>query len=83
MKTFTNLRVTEIKDGKVLAVDKDWNIREFEADTVVNAMGYVANTGVYEALIGKVPRLYRIGDCIKPRKMLDAVHEAAYIARQI
>ncbi len=83
VKMYTNLRVTDIKDGKVIATDREWNKREFEADTVVNAMGYVANTGIYEALSGKVPRLYRIGDCIKPRKMLDAVHEAAYIARQI
>jgi len=66
-----------------LTVDKEWNAREFEADTVVNAMGYVANTAVYEALVGKVPRVYKIGDCIKPRKMIDAVHEGAYIARQI
>ena len=80
---FTSMRVYEIKDNMVLALDKEWNNHQFEADTVVNAMGYVPNTTLFEALEGEVPEIYKIGDCLKPRKILDAVHEAAYIARQI
>lgn len=30
-----------------------------------------------EALKAKVPALYQIGDCVKPRKMLQAIREGA------
>jgi thioredoxin reductase len=55
----------------------------FEADTVVNAMGYVPERNSRKTLKSQVPELYLIGDCVKPRNILHAVHEAAYVARQI
>jgi len=36
-----------------------------------------------ERIEGLVPQLYAIGDCVKPRKALDAVHEAYAVAREI
>lgn len=83
VKIFTDMQIQEITDEEVIALDKDWRRYKFEADTVVNALGYVPNTTLGEALSGKVPELYKIGDCVKPRNMFHAVHEAAYVARQI
>jgi 2-enoate reductase len=83
IKTFTGIKIQEITDAEVIAIDKDWKTYAFEADTVVNAMGYVANAGLEEALRGKVPEVYVVGDCVQPRNLLYAIHEAAYVARQI
>lgn len=80
---FTSMRIDEITDEGVVATDKAWRNVRFEADTVVIAMGYAVDTTLYEALKGEVLELYRIGDCVKPRRIADAVREAAYIARQI
>lgn len=83
LKVFTNMNVVEITDKSLVAIDKEWRRHEFEADTVVLSMGYTPNTAIYEALVGKVPELYNIGDSRKPRKIVDAIHEAACLAQQI
>ncbi|MBN2098026.1 MAG: FAD-dependent oxidoreductase [Dehalococcoidia bacterium] len=54
-----------------------------EADTVVIATGSKAETGLYDALQGALPEVYRIGDCIKARTCCEAIEEAALIARKI
>jgi 2,4-dienoyl-CoA reductase-like NADH-dependent reductase (Old Yellow Enzyme family)/NADPH-dependent 2,4-dienoyl-CoA reductase/sulfur reductase-like enzyme len=83
IKTFTNMKIQEISDEGVVAIDKDCKSYRFDADTVVNAMGNIPDTTVGEVLKGEVRELYLIGDCVKPRNILHAVHEAAYVARQI
>ncbi|MFZ0451608.1 MAG: mycofactocin system FadH/OYE family oxidoreductase 2 [Desulfatiglandaceae bacterium] len=55
---------------------------DFEGyDTVVLAAGNVANDGLYFALKGKVKELYRIGDCLAPRKADMAIVEAHRVGR--
>jgi 2,4-dienoyl-CoA reductase-like NADH-dependent reductase (Old Yellow Enzyme family)/NADPH-dependent 2,4-dienoyl-CoA reductase/sulfur reductase-like enzyme len=83
IKTFTNMQIQEIKEGGVVALGKEWKRYEFEADTVVNALGYVPDTSLGDALDGEIRHLYRIGDCVRPRNILHAVHDAAYAAQQI
>jgi 2,4-dienoyl-CoA reductase (NADPH2) len=83
VKTIANMQIQEITDDGIVALDKEWKRHKFECDTVVNALGYVSNTALSEALNGEVQELYEIGDCIRPRNILHAVGEAAYIARQI
>jgi 2,4-dienoyl-CoA reductase-like NADH-dependent reductase (Old Yellow Enzyme family)/thioredoxin reductase len=83
VKMVTGMRIDEITDDGVVATDKDGKRHSFKADTVVLAMGYVANTHLYDAIKGKVPECYRIGDCVRARQIPDAVREAAYIARMV
>jgi hypothetical protein len=52
-------------------------------DTVVLMMGKRANDGLYFALKGKVPELHRIGDCVAPRKVSEAIWEGETTARAI
>jgi 2,4-dienoyl-CoA reductase-like NADH-dependent reductase (Old Yellow Enzyme family)/thioredoxin reductase len=54
-----------------------------EADTVVIATGSKPETGLYDALQGALPEVYRIGDCVKARTACEAIEEAALIARKI
>jgi len=53
------------------------------ADTVVIAAGVESSKGLAEALEGAFAEVHNVGDCIDPRHAMDAIHEAARIARQI
>jgi mycofactocin system FadH/OYE family oxidoreductase 2 len=44
-------------------------------DTIVTAMGNQADDSLYHALKGRVAELYRIGDCVAPRKVDMAIYE--------
>jgi 2,4-dienoyl-CoA reductase-like NADH-dependent reductase (Old Yellow Enzyme family)/NADPH-dependent 2,4-dienoyl-CoA reductase/sulfur reductase-like enzyme len=83
VKALTNMQLQEITDDGIVALDKEWKRHKFESDMVVNALGYVPNITLSEALSGEVREFYTIGDCVRPRNILHAVREAAYIARQI
>ena len=52
-------------------------------DVFVLAMGKDSNNGIYKALKGKVPELYRIGDCVAPRRAHYAIWDGHEIGRKI
>jgi hypothetical protein len=52
-------------------------------DTVVLATGPKANDELYFALKGRVERLYRIGDCLAPRKLDHAIYEGELAGREL
>lgn len=85
VKTFTNMHIEEFSDRGVRARARDEEFKEynFDADTIVVALGYTSNRTLYEQLQDKVTQLYAIGDCVEPRNILRAIHEAAFVARQI
>jgi 2,4-dienoyl-CoA reductase-like NADH-dependent reductase (Old Yellow Enzyme family)/thioredoxin reductase len=76
-------KVTEIDGGSVRIIDKHGAEEVLPADSVVLACGRLPNEFLKEALQGKVPELYAIGDCLKQRSIGAAVHEASFWARQI
>lgn len=52
-------------------------------DTVVLVMGKRTNDGLYFALKGKIPQLQRVGDCVAPRKVTEAIYEGEMVAREL
>jgi mycofactocin system FadH/OYE family oxidoreductase 2 len=52
-------------------------------DSIVLAMGNRVEDGLYRALKGKVRELYRIGDCVAPRKIDMAILEGEKVGRAI
>ena len=52
-------------------------------DTLVLAMGQQVEDDLYFALKGKVKELYRIGDCVAPRKVDMAIWEGHKLGREI
>ncbi len=50
-------------------------------DVVVMADGYVPQNELMIQLKGEGLELHSIGDCVKPRKIYEAIHEGAYLAR--
>jgi NADPH-dependent 2,4-dienoyl-CoA reductase/sulfur reductase-like enzyme len=54
-----------------------------DIDTLVMATGYRSENRLYKALKGRVKELYAIGDCVIPRRALDAIHEGFMTAFKI
>ncbi len=52
-------------------------------DSIVLAMGNRVEDGLYQSLKGKVKELYRIGDCVAPRKIDMAILEGDKVGRTI
>jgi mycofactocin system FadH/OYE family oxidoreductase 2 len=84
--TFTpDFAVMEIKGTEVHGFNvysNEWRV--FDGyDTVVAAMGNEADDGLYKALKGRVKELYRIGDCVAPRKADMAIYEGYMAGKRV
>jgi 2,4-dienoyl-CoA reductase-like NADH-dependent reductase (Old Yellow Enzyme family)/thioredoxin reductase len=78
----TNLTCTRIEAGGVYAVGKDGNEVFFEADTVVYALGMKSVSA--DAFRLAAPAHYsEAGDCVRPAKLKEAVHEAYFAAADL
>jgi len=53
------------------------------ADTVVLAVGSRSENALGEQLSGLMPEIYKVGDCVEPRGVLSAIHEASAVGRKI
>jgi len=58
-------------------------MKSFPADTIVLAAGSTPNTDLAQALEGKVPEVHSIGDCVEPRRILEAMREGWKVALEI
>jgi 2,4-dienoyl-CoA reductase-like NADH-dependent reductase (Old Yellow Enzyme family)/thioredoxin reductase len=53
------------------------------ADTIVIAAGSTPNTDLADAFKGKAPKVYSIGDCAEPRRILEAMREGWKTALEV
>ncbi len=84
--TFTpDFAVMEIKGTEIHGFNVYSNVWDVLGgyDSVVTAMGNDADDGLYFALKGKVPELYRIGDCVAPRRVDMAIHEGYMAGKRV
>lgn len=81
--TKTSAKITKITDKGVYYVYKKRKRQFIEADAVVLALGSISNKKLVEELNGIVPELYAIGDCVKPRRIYEAIHEGSLLAREV
>jgi 2,4-dienoyl-CoA reductase-like NADH-dependent reductase (Old Yellow Enzyme family)/thioredoxin reductase len=72
----TGLTLASCRDGLVVCVDGSNKKIEFEADSVILAVGTAPNSELASRFDGLAPQVFRIGDCVAPRKIYDAFHEA-------
>lgn len=82
----TNTMLVEVTDEGIIVVDKNGKRTLIKADTVVLSLGLKPRREgleLLEALAGKIPELYPIGDCVHPRKIINAVWDAFRTARLI
>ena len=89
MNALFDLKVNVRKETKALGiinnkliVEKDGKKEELKADTIVLAAGTTPDRSLVEALEGKV-EVRAVGDCVEPKKGLEAVHAGFELARKI
>lgn len=84
VRILTGCVIIGITEKGVSVVDKRRNrIKTIHAENVVLALGARPNTTLTNELKGTIPALYSIGDCVKPRKVPDAIREAFKLARKV
>jgi len=57
--------------------------RFFPCDTVVLAVGAKEDNALGLALEGKIPGLYKVGDCLKPQKVKQAVEDGFNVGLEV
>ncbi|HOO90330.1 MAG TPA: hypothetical protein PLA74_05860, partial [Syntrophales bacterium] len=78
----TEAEVTAITDDGV-QFTKGEKTHTIQADAAVLSVGTQSDNVLYDRLRGMVPDLYVLGDAKEPRNAMEAIREAAVIARQI
>jgi 2,4-dienoyl-CoA reductase (NADPH2) len=77
-----NMALKEISGNEVVVIDIYANsVRRIAADTVVYATFNQADNQLYRSLKGKVKELHAAGDCVAPRKALDAISDGYGVGR--
>ncbi len=77
------MKLKEVTADGIVAEDQNSNTERIKAGTVVIATGLKSDGSLYDRIQGEVNEVYQIGDCIKPRNFIEAVHEAYEIAKMI
>ena len=78
----TGTKLLEVcKEGAI--VDANGSRRELQADSIVLALGFEPESSLWDELEGTVPEIFLIGDCVKPRRILNAMWEGFHTARLI
>jgi len=83
IKWFTDVRAIEIQDKGVVCINSDGKKKVFNSDTVILAVGLEPVSDLVKPFQEKCIECYAIGDCVKPRKVFQAIHEGSLLSRRI
>jgi pyruvate/2-oxoglutarate dehydrogenase complex dihydrolipoamide dehydrogenase (E3) component len=83
VEVYPHVRFREITDKGVAIINEDGKETILEADTVVLSTGSTPNDKLAKSLKGKYLNYAEIGDCVKPRKIREAIEEAMWAAVSI
>jgi 2,4-dienoyl-CoA reductase-like NADH-dependent reductase (Old Yellow Enzyme family)/thioredoxin reductase len=75
--------ITAITEDGVQTVDRAWNTKALECDTVVMALGMTSTASFKDQLASSEVEVHTIGDCKEPRRIYEAIHEAWWVAHQL
>jgi 2,4-dienoyl-CoA reductase-like NADH-dependent reductase (Old Yellow Enzyme family)/thioredoxin reductase len=80
----TGKRLIAVSEKKITVCDRFGREEEMTCDNVVLAIGLRPDRKLIDDLANEGGiEVYEVGDCIKPRKILDAIHEGFRVARWI
>lgn len=82
-KIMTNVKLKEINEGNVIVIDKNWVEHLIETETLVVALGSIPDRNLINALKDEDIKFHAIGDCVEPRKSINAIDEGFRTARII
>jgi len=82
LKRLQELKVSFIVNTKVIQIDQDYvrgvtngEERNFRGDSFIVAMGMESERTLGASLKKDLLEYYEAGDCLKPRKLMEAIHE--------
>jgi NADPH-dependent 2,4-dienoyl-CoA reductase/sulfur reductase-like enzyme len=79
----TGARVVAVGEKAVTVEAADGTRSDVVGDTVVIAVGMVPRSAVVETMRGTSPRVTVVGDCVKPRQIIDAVREGFHAVAEL
>jgi 2,4-dienoyl-CoA reductase-like NADH-dependent reductase (Old Yellow Enzyme family)/thioredoxin reductase len=79
----TGVKYEEISEKGLTIITREGERKTLEADTIVLAAGARSDIELFQALQGKVKEVYLAGDCVQPRRIVDAISEGSQIALKI
>jgi 2,4-dienoyl-CoA reductase-like NADH-dependent reductase (Old Yellow Enzyme family)/NADPH-dependent 2,4-dienoyl-CoA reductase/sulfur reductase-like enzyme len=80
----TERRLIHVTDKVIVVENCKTREREtIEADVLVLALGMQSRSTLATALEDQVSELYVIGDCVEPRRFMEAVYEGSLSGRQV
>jgi 2,4-dienoyl-CoA reductase-like NADH-dependent reductase (Old Yellow Enzyme family)/thioredoxin reductase len=80
VKVYPHAQLKEINSRGVAIIAEDGTDTFLEADTVVLSTGSTPNNKLAKSLKGEYLDFAEIGDCVKPRKIREAIEEAMWAA---
>ena len=83
VKVITNNSLLKVKDGSVVLIDRKFRRTELPCDTVVTAVGYRPDDGLYRKLSGRFAELYVVGDAFSAENIENAIWTANEVALHI
>jgi 2,4-dienoyl-CoA reductase-like NADH-dependent reductase (Old Yellow Enzyme family)/thioredoxin reductase len=80
---YTGQRLESVDDEGIAVIDRLGRRSTIEVDSVVLAAGFRPNRGLIDELREQLPDLQVLeaGDCVKPRKIFDAIHDGHLAAK--
>ncbi|WP_240840332.1 FAD-dependent oxidoreductase [Acidaminobacter sp. JC074] len=75
-------KVSKITDQGLVIEDQSGS-QTIKVDTIVVAIGYKTDNSLFDALYNEVEEVYRVGDAMKPRRIIEAMSDAYNIAKEL
>ena len=79
----TGIKKMVITDKGLDITTKQGEKQSIEADTIVPTAPLKSDTKLFKSLKGKVPKVYAIGDCKEPRKIVNAIADGWRVGNAI
>lgn len=84
IRVMTGARIEKLEENGALVAGESGETETVDGDTVVLALGYVNNSDlIEEGLLPGEHKVFLIGDCVRPRKALNAIYEAYELAMRL
>ena len=71
-----------MKDG-VMTVDRFGGKKLVQGQRTVLATGFTSDDSLFQELSTAGVEVYKVGDCLEPRKIYEAIHEGNRAARNL
>lgn len=82
--SITGASTKSFRDGKLVYADKDGAEHELEIDTVIQSIGYVPVSGLYDELcLRGNANVWNVGDSKLPTNIMNAIKDGFYIGKSI